>query len=283
VTATAPAVPARKRSRRQPELTFLRLVPGNTIVHRLWAGTKLLVAALLALLLSISPSWQMLAVGAGVVLLGLLAARIPLGAFPRLPKWFYIALLIGAALNLLSGTEPTVNVGGITLSVGGVEEWARFTALAVILITSGALIGWTTPLGDVAPALRALLRPLRLLRLPVDEWVVAIALAIRCLPLLIDEIRTLAAAIRLRIHERSPDEKEQGMTIRQVLIETHDLLATAMVASIRRGRDMAEAMVARGGLGGAVSAGRKRPRLVDWIVLVAATALGVVTLAVLHL
>src|SRR5262245_41928641 len=117
----------------------------------------------------------MLAVGAAVVLRGLLAARIPLGAFPRLPKWFYIALLIGAALNLLSGTEPTVNVGGITLSLGGVEEWARFTALAVILITSGALIGWTTPLGDVAPALRPLLGPLRFPRLPGDEVVLAIA------------------------------------------------------------------------------------------------------------
>jgi energy-coupling factor transporter transmembrane protein EcfT len=283
VSQAVAAVPTRKRSRRQPELTFLRLVPGNTVVHRLWAGTKILVAALLALLLSISPSWRMVAVGAGVVLLALVAARIPIGAFPRLPKWFYIALLIGAALNLLSGVDPTVNVGGMTLSLGGVEEWARFTALAIILITSGAIIGWTTPLGDVAPAVRSLFRPLRWLRLPVDEWVVAIALAIRCLPLLIDEIRTLAAAIRLRMHERNTDEQERGMTIRQVLMETHDLLATGIVASIRRGRDMAEAMVARGGLGGAVSAERHRPRLADWIVLVAAAALGVVTLAVLHL
>jgi energy-coupling factor transporter transmembrane protein EcfT len=52
---------------------------------------------------------------------------------------------------------------------------------------------------------------------------------------------------------------------------------------VRRSRDLAEAIVARGGLRGAVSAERKRPRLVDYIVVLAATAMFVVSLVVLHL
>ena len=35
----------RERARREPELTFLRLVPGDSFVHRLWAGTKLIAVA----------------------------------------------------------------------------------------------------------------------------------------------------------------------------------------------------------------------------------------------
>ena len=131
-----------------------------------------------------------------------------------------------AALNLLSGVEPTFDVGGISLSLGGVEQWARFTALAVVLVTSSALVGWTTPLGDVA-LLRTLFRPLRWLRLPVDEWVMAIALAIRCLPMLIDEIRLLGAARRLRVHGANGLRDQDNLTIRQLLVEVHDLLATA--------------------------------------------------------
>ncbi len=42
-------------------------------------------------------------------------------------------------------------------------------------------------------------------------------------------------------------------------------------------------MIARGGIGGTVSADRKRPRLVDYVVIVAAAALYVVCLVVLHL
>jgi energy-coupling factor transporter transmembrane protein EcfT len=270
-------------SRRETELTFLRLVPGNTPVHRLWAGTKILVAAILALLVSISPSWKMLGVAAGVVVVGLVVGRIPLGAFPRLPRWFFGALGIGALLNLWSGVHPIVTVGPIDLSIGGLEEWARFTFLALVLIVSGLLIGWTTHLSEVAPAISKLLRPLRWFRFPVDEWVLAIALAIRCLPLLIDEIRTLNAARRLRVHPEGGVTEETEKTVRQLIEETHDLLATAIVSSVRRGRDLAEAMIARGGVGGAVSAGADRVRFTDILLVLATAALGAVCLAVLHL
>jgi energy-coupling factor transporter transmembrane protein EcfT len=280
---SAPSSARSRRARRETELTFLRLVPRDSVVHRLWAGTKLLVATALAIVLSISPSWGMLAVGSGVVLVGLLAARIPLGAFPRLPRWFYGLLLVGAALNMISGQPPLVHIVGVTLSIGALGEWARFTLLAVVLIVSGALIGWTTQLGDVAPALEQLFGPLRKLRVPVDEWIIAIALAIRCLPLLIDEIRILNAARRLRNNESDYRARGPRGPARSVLVEMFDLLSTAIVASVRRSRDLAEAIVARGGLGGAVSAERKRPRFVDYIVVVAATALFVVSLVVLHL
>lgn len=279
-TASRPAKPP--KARRDTELTFLRLVPGTSFVHRLWAGTKLVVAAELALMVSISPTWAMLAIATSVVALELLVARIPLGAFPRLPNWFFVAFAVSALLNLWASTQPVVDVGGITLSMGALEEWARFSVLAVTLVTSGAIIGWTTPLGEVAPALSRLARPLRRLRLPVDEWVVAIALAIRCLPLLIDEVRILGAARRLRSHDQPKPESPRA-AIHNALVETHDLLSTAIVTSIRRARDLADAIVARGGLGPGGSLPGARFRVADGIVLVASTALCVVTLAVLHL
>ena len=280
-TAVTEARPA--KSRRDTELTFLRLVPGTSVVHRLWAGTKLLIAAELALMVSVSPTWAMIGVAAAVVALELLAARIPLGAFPRLPNWIFGVAAVSALLSMWSTEKPLTHVGGIALSLGGLNEWALFTALAIVLVISGALIGWTTPLGEVAPALSRLARPLRWLRLPVDEWVIAIALAIRCLPLLIDEIRVLGAARRLRardVHERPESPRH---AVREVLIETHDLMATAIVVSIRRARDLADAIVARGGLGAGGNLPGSRFRITDGVVLGATTALCVVCLAVLHL
>ena len=280
-TAVTEARPA--KSRRETELTFLRLVPGTSVVHRLWAGTKLLIAAELALMVSVSPTWAMIGVAAAVVALELLAARIPLGAFPRLPNWIFGVAAVSALLSMWSTEKPFTHVGGIALSLGGLNEWALFTALAIVLVISGALIGWTTPLGEVAPALSRLARPLRWLRLPVDEWVIAIALAIRCLPLLIDEIRVLGAARRLRardVHERPESPRH---AVREVLIETHDLMATAIVVSIRRARDLADAIVARGGLGAGGNLPGSRFRVTDGVVLVATTALCVVCRVVLHL
>ncbi len=269
----------RDRRRREPELTFLRLVPGDSPVHRLWAGTKLIVAAELAIAASVEPTWWTLGVLAVVVSIGLLVADIPLGAFPRLPRFFYALLGIGLVVNAVSTTSPVVHVGPIPISVGALSAAARFLALAIVLVVSAALVGWTTQLGAVAPALARLARPLRWLRLPVDEWVVAVALALRCLPMLVDEMRILAAARRLR--RSGPRRSARGRagardaerSARAAVIEMHDLVATAIIVSTRRARDLADAITARGGIG-AVSDSEAGPwNWRDVCVLLATTAL----------
>jgi len=242
-TSPTPAAKPERARRREPEITFLRLVPGDSFVHRLWAGTKLILAAEFALTASLSPSWITLGVLAGLVLLGLLVAHIPLGAFPRLPRGLYLLLLLGLAINALSTAPPVVHLGPLSISLGALEDAARFMALAVVLITSAALVGWTTPLGAVPPALSRLGTPLRRLRLPVDEWIVAVGLALRCLPLLVDEMRTLSAARRLRHQDQ---EKERDA--RRWLLEVHDIVSTAIIVSLRRARDLGDAIVARGGI-----------------------------------
>ena len=261
------------------DITVLRLVPGSSPVHRLWAGTKLLVAAILAVVLSVAPTWPAIGCSAVVVGVGLVAGRIPLGAFPRLPRWFLLFVLGGAVLNLLAGVDPQVEFLGISLGVGGIEQWARFMALAIVLLTSGALVGWTTPLGEVAPAVGSLAAPLRRLGVPVTEWVTALALALRSLPLLADELRVLAAALRLRLRDENGAPVSR-FSVGLVLGQIHDLLASAVVATIRRGRDVADAITARGGLGGAVAAWTDGPGVVDAVVLVAVVAVAAAAILV---
>jgi energy-coupling factor transporter transmembrane protein EcfT len=247
---------------RETELTFLRLVPGHSVVHGLWAGTKLLVATVLALAVSIRPSWGVLATVWVLVAGGLFLARIPLG-----PWWFFVVLLIGGGTSVLGNAEPIVHLGPVPLSLGALADWIRLTLVGAVLVLSGALVGWTTPLGEIAPAVARLTRPLRALRLPVDEWIVALAVAIRCLPLLVDEIRTLAAARRLRAQDELDDA-----SFMDLLRIAHDLLSTALVISIRRARDLADAVIARGGLAGAVADSQERARALDVVVFLGVTA-----------
>jgi energy-coupling factor transport system permease protein len=107
--------------------------------------------------------------------------------------------------------------------------------------------------------MRTLLRPLRLLRVPVDELTVAIALCVRCFPLLAEELRILLAARRLR-----PELQEPGF--RAALREPIDLLVAATTVCLRRSRELADAIEARGGFG-EVSDGTRRPGLRDAAVL----------------
>ena len=162
--------------------------------------------------------------------------------------------------------------------MGGLGDWALLVGLAIVILAAALLVGWTTSLGDVAPALARLTAPLRVLRLPVDEWVLAVGLAIRSLPLLIDEIRTLLAVSRLRrpvTHDRSTPRQR----LRRAVREVEGLLSTAVVQALRRARDLADAIEARGGLG-APTTPIATPGAMDAFVLVAVAAAVAAVLAV---
>jgi energy-coupling factor transporter transmembrane protein EcfT len=235
-------------------MTLLRPIPGTTAIHRLWAGTKLVSIMLLAVVLGLNPTWPAIASGAALIALAWVMARIPRGSLPRPPRWFWIGFALGALLTLRSSAEPLGHIAGIAVSWGGLDEWARITALALLVLVGAAVMSWTTPLAEVAPALAQLATPLRWFRLPVDEWAATIALSIRCFPLLVDEVRTLAAARRLRPSGRLDREPRWSWIIR----DTQDLLFTSLAVSLRRATELGDAIEARGGFG-LVSDSTSRP------------------------
>jgi energy-coupling factor transporter transmembrane protein EcfT len=232
------------------EVNLFRFVPRDSPVHHLWPGTKISALIAVGIVVSLRPTWAGELIVLGFLALGMLVARVPLGAVPRFPRWFWIGVFITALGPILSGGSPYLRLGGTSLGLGGFDEWVRLTLLVLVLIGFTALVGWTTKAADLAPAMATLATPARIVRLPVDEMVVVTALAVRCMPLLVDELRTLWAARRVR----NPPEPE---SFRQVVREIQDVLITALVSSTRRAQEMADAIDARGGVGSTV---RSAPR-----------------------
>jgi energy-coupling factor transport system ATP-binding protein len=231
-------------SRPREDFHLLRVVPGDNPLRHVWAGTKMLALIGITATLSAEPGWIPVGIMAGLAAVGVLVARIPLGAAPRLPRWFFAALAIGGFFTASAGGQPNVHVGHFTIGLGGLDDWARVFALTLVILSAAALVSWTTPLGGVAPAIRRLAAPLRWVRLPIDEWAATIGLSFRCLPLLLDEMRTLSAVRRLRAaHPRPETTRKSGFVV------VHDLLTAALVVGLRRAGELAEAIEGRGGLG----------------------------------
>lgn len=230
----------RSAGRPRRDVHLLRYVPGASFLHGLWAGTKLVAVAVVSIALFVWPSWVAEGIWAVLLLSVLLAVRIPRSAVPRPPAWLLVLLALGVAIAFLSGGPPIVHLGRLRIGVGGLEDWARFAVLAVELLTTAALVGWTTPLAELAPALARLAAPLRRVRVPVDELAVALALAIRCLPLVVDELRTLRDARRSR---RPPGERRAG----ELLDDLVELVVASLLSALRRAGELADAIEARGG------------------------------------
>lgn len=258
---------------RPPQLNLLREVKLDSPVHRLWAGTKLVIAAALSVVLSYFPTWVCIGTVAAFLLVAVVVARIPAGAWPRPPRWFWAVTAASAALTAGAGGAPHVDLAGVRVGLGGIDDFARFVAVGALLLLVALVIGWTTPLGEIAPAVARLLSPLQLIRVPVEEAAVTLALAVRSLPLLVGEMRMLLAARRLRPSPARGGRSELEGWANQVV----DLLAAAMAVSVRRSAELADAITARGGTG-LVAARNRRPGAAD-VVAVAAAVLTCVVAA----
>jgi energy-coupling factor transporter transmembrane protein EcfT len=261
------------KEHRPPRINLLREIKIESPVHRLWAGTKLVSVAALSLTLSYFPAWGAIGLIIGLLLFTAFVAHIPKGAWPRPPRWFWAVIAVSGGLAAASGGPPHVTVGSTVIGLGGIDTYLRFVLVGITLLLAAAMVGWTTPLGEIAPAVSRLLAPLRLVKVPVDEAAVAVALCVRSLPLLVDELRTLVAARRLR--PPPPRPAASTSTLRKWMDEPVDLLVAALAVSMRRAGELAEAITARGGTG-LIAARTRRPGWADGLalLLVAATCAG---------
>jgi energy-coupling factor transport system permease protein len=257
---TAPA------AQRKP-VVLLRPVPGDSVIHRLWAGTKLIVVAGIGVLLTFYPGWVPIGLVAALCLTSAWLAHVPRSALPSVPRWVWIVLFIGGATATFAGGAPVIDLGSVEVGLGGLVSFLRITALSIVLLGLGALVSWTTNVAEIAPAVATLGRPLRPLRIPVDDWAVALALALRAFPMLVDEFRVLYAARRLRPKVVPRTRRERR---RRWAREVVDLLAAGITVALRRADEMGDAITARGGAG-QISAAPSRPKRADWVALSIAT------------
>ena len=147
-----PPTPHPTRRPRRP-VVLLRPVPhGPSAIHELWAGTKLIVAFGISMMLTLYPGWMAIGLVAALVLAGAWVAHIPQGVLPSPPRWLWIMLAIVGITATLAGGSPQIQVGTVALGLGGLLEFLRFTALSVVLLGMGALVSWTTNVAEIAPA-----------------------------------------------------------------------------------------------------------------------------------
>lgn len=227
----------------------LRQVPRSSPIHRLWAGTKLIAVLLISITIVVAPSWVSIGIIVGLLVVTAVVGKVPPTAVPRPPLWIWGLFVIGALINLPIGFDAVL-------------LFLRTTVFAFVLLGASMMIGWTTSMSDIAPAVAVLGSPLKKLKLPIDEWAATVALCLRSLPLLIEEMRTMIAARRLRPKSVLNSASDNSIV---------DLITATMSIAIRRATEMGEAITARGGTG-QITANPSGPHWPD------AAALGVVVL-----
>lgn len=104
----------------------------------------------------------------------------------------------------LAQPQPTgyryvlLDVGPLTVTQRSLELGVRLSTLLFTLIYSSNLFLLTTAAEEITVALEVLMRPLRWLRLPVTEIALTVTLALRFIPLVMEEIQNLVRSVQTR-------------------------------------------------------------------------------------
>ena len=243
---------------------FFRPVPVDSPIHRLTAETKVVSGVLVSIGLVFNPQWSHVLVAAALVVTVFALAKLPTSVLPQIPVIVKFALFGGAIGAAASGEEPFV--AGI--GVGGLLDYARLITVGITMILWAGVLSWTTGLTAVGFALRRLLRPLRHLKVPVDEIGSVMALAVRSLPLVADEVEVVSESVSNRPSPAELSDKP----MREAMSYIGDTATAIVIGSHRRARDLATAMVSRGSTS-APEPNRPKFRKIDIAVIAGAFAL----------
>jgi energy-coupling factor transport system permease protein len=227
--------------------TFNRLLFGrykslDTPIHRLDPRVKLIwtfaVMALLAFTLD-----ALVYVGITVYLLTLaVMSRLPRENALPAAKSFLILFTITFVLHVLfapSGGKVFFEIAGVKVSSLGVQNGLLYSYRIFLFLLTAMVANLTTSPVHMTDGIMKLIRPLRFIRVPVSEISVMIFIALRFIPILSDEARTIRAAQLSR-------GLRQGRGIIGRMRTVTPLLLPLFLGAIRRADHLALAIESRG-------------------------------------
>lgn len=188
--------------------------PGDSIVHRTPAGSKLVAMAAFGAATAFVQAPVMAAALVGIAMLGFAAARIPPGAAARTVRPLAAVVVLVGAAQLVTG--------------GSWVRAATVTGCYLALLLAATLVGLTTPTAEIVRALTRALGPLRRFGVDPDRAGLLLALGIRAVPQVVDMARTVRDAQRARGLTADPRAFAVPLIVRS--LRQADLTADALRA-----------------------------------------------------
>ncbi len=221
--------------------------PLDSFLHRLDARAKLVpIMAVMVLGLLTESAWFYLTVLAAL-LGGLLLSKVEPKIIARNFQPILILVAITFAYHIVfSGhdSRPVFEIFGLTLRAESLSMAVFYSLRLLLFVSVVFLVTLTSSPSDLAEAVTRLLRPLKKLRVPVDDIGLILFIAIRFIPVLHQEFLAVRNAQVIRGVDFSG-----GLLSRAR--KTGTIVVPVLVAAISRADELALAMEARGYRSGA--------------------------------
>lgn len=227
------------------DITLGQYYPADSIIHKLDPRTKLF-ATLLFIISVFSFDGIVGFIVMTAFLFGVIAlSKVPLAFMLRGLKAIMILLVIAGLFNLfLTPGQVLWSIWKIHITREGLRNAVLMTIRMVYLIMGSSVMTLTTTPNQLTDGLEKALKPLQKINVPVHEIAMMMSIALRFIPILIEETDKIMKAQMAR-----GADFETGGLVKKAK-NMVPLLVPLFVSAFRRANDLALAMEARCYVGG---------------------------------
>lgn len=227
------------------EITLGQYYPADSVIHKLDPRVKL--AGTMVFIISLFAFRSAEAYVAATVALALVIriSKVPLKFMLKGLKSIIMLLMITVVFNLflIPGT-PVLRIWKLTVTREGIETAAFMAIRLIYLIVGSSVMTLTTTPNNLTDGLEKALSPLNKIHVPVHEISMMMSIALRFIPILLEETDKIMKAQQAR----GADFESGGLV--QKAKNMVPLLVPLFISAFRRANDLAMAMEARGYHGG---------------------------------
>ena len=223
------------------DITLGQYYPADSILHKLDPRVKLVTTIVFLIALFVAYDWLGYLVATVFLVAVIKLSKVPFHFMVKGLKAIFFILLITMFFNLFltPGDVVLVQIWKLKITDKGLHT-AIFMAIRLIyLILGSSVMTLTTTPNDLTDGLEKLMSPLKKLHVPVHEVAMMMSIALRFIPILLEETDKIMKAQIAR-----GADFEHGNLVQKAK-NLVPLLVPLFISAFRRANDLAMAMEAR--------------------------------------
>ena len=222
------------------DITIGQYYPTGSVIHRMDPRVKLFGTLVFLISVFAYKGIPGLAVVTAFLVLVIRISGVPFKYMIKGLRAIIVLMVITAMFNLfLTPGEALIHVWKITITKEGVTAAVRMMIRLTYLVLGTSLMTLTTTPNQLTDGLERALKPLGRLHVPVHEIAMMMSIALRFIPILVEETDKIMKAQMAR-----GANFEEGNVIQRAKAMI-PLLVPLFVSAFRRANDLALAMEAR--------------------------------------
>lgn len=222
------------------DITLGQFFPAKSPVHRVDSRAKIILIFALIIFLFVANNFASMGFIVTFIFIAMLSSGVPFKMYLKSMKAILFIVVFTSVLNLFYGTgEPIWQFGVLKITLDGIERAIYISIRVISLIFISSVLTFTTSPTDLTDAIEKIMKPLKIIKVPVHEIAMMMTIALRFVPTLMEETEKIMSAQKAR----GADMESGGITQRvRALIP---VLIPLFVSAFRRAYDLAMAMECR--------------------------------------